>query len=198
MLNGIIMKVKFYKKSFLIRFSNYIYHASNRYVLIIAGMIFFLFSILVLPEQAAEVDVRSPDLSLFYSSGDLYDIADALGESGRIKYIHTRFSFDVIFPLIYSFFLTTALSEIFKHLLTLNNPLRVINLLPILGMGFDILENISASLVMYLYPYRIDFVATMTSFFTLLKWISLSLSFVFILVGLFWLLSKLIIKRFSN
>jgi hypothetical protein len=50
-------------------------------------------------------------------------------------------TFDVIFPLIYAFVLTTTLNEIFDYLLISKNPLRRINLLPIPGMCFAFINK---------------------------------------------------------
>ena len=65
--------------------------------------------------QAADTEiyaeeVGTPDLSLYYSPNELYRMADAYGVSGRAEYIRVRFTFDLIWPLIYTFTLVTVIS----------------------------------------------------------------------------------------
>ena len=65
--------------------------------------IFLVFSAVVLPRQSALMDsysgsLGSPDLSLTYSPGDLYNMAEGYGASGRDSYVRARFTFDLIFP----------------------------------------------------------------------------------------------------
>jgi positive regulator of sigma E activity len=59
----------------------------------------------------------------------------------------------------------------------------MINLLPVLGMIGDYLENISTSIVMYMYPILIPILAWMAGIFTALKWILIAGSFIGLLVG---------------
>ena len=70
-------------------------------------MIFVLFTALVLPGRStrAQVETRaagSPDMSFFYTSDELYQMAEAYGQAGREAYIRARFTFDLIWPLVYA------------------------------------------------------------------------------------------------
>jgi len=161
---------------------------SNGWVALTALSIFLLFSALVLPKQSAQAsaelgDIGSPDLSLLYSVDDLYQFADAYGDQGRAAYIRTRFSFDLVWPLVYTLFLSTALS----WTMTKAPPtslLRRINLVPLLGMLFDYLENLATSLVMARFPARTLIIDFLAPIFTLLKWGLISTSFVLLVLGL--------------
>lgn len=171
--------------------SQWVHRISSGRMTLAALVIFFLFTILVLPGQTTDVgsekDIQLPDLSFFYTPGDLYNVADVLGESGRAAYIRARFTFDVIWPIVYTAFLATVISWL-THKLSPDAILwSYANLLPVLGALCDFGENISTSVVMARYPTRAPVTAFTAMVFTPLKWILIGTSFgvlVFLLVKL--------------
>ena len=181
------------------RFSDWLYKVSTGWVTLSAVIVFFLFSALVLPGQSssASVDpaIGSPDLSIYYSAGDLLRMAEAYGEQGREEYIRARFTFDLVWPLVYTYFLATTISWIYKKLGAGDKNWRAINLLPVLGMLGDYLENIATSLVMWQYPQSIPLVAWLAGIFTTLKWLLIAGSFISLVVGIILLVWQLLIKR---
>lgn len=153
------------------------------------GLIFILTILFVLPGQSSRIDEQTgdnstPDLSFYYTVDELYGWAESYGEHGRESYIRTRFTFDLIWPLIYSFFLISSIGGLLSRSKVKESIFGKLVLLPILSLGFDYLENISTSLVMWRYPLRtplVDFAATV---FTPLKWIVLGICFVVLFYGL--------------
>lgn len=166
-------------------------------------IIFALFLIFILPEvsdRSYQVTKTSdsPDGSFFYTPEKLYHVAEQYGESGRSYYIKERFSFDVIWPLVYWFFLTTSITVLYR---SLNTKWQLLNLLPSFGVLFDYLENLSTSAVMYFYPSKIPFIPWAASFFTSIKWSCIYASFILILVGLLWqiiLISRKFVYKVKN
>ena len=167
--------------------SSWIYSITSGWVTLTAVLVFILFTALVLPGQSSNTTVSegigTPDLSIYYSAGELYRMVESYGEQGRNEYIRARFTFDLIWPLVYTFFLAATISWIYQRILPAENPWRMINLLPVLGMIGDYLENISTSIVMYMYPILIPILAWMAGIFTALKWILIAGSFIGLLVG---------------
>ena len=168
--------------------SNWLYRVFSGWVTISALLIFIVFTALVLPGQssgdaAQRGDTDSPDLSIYYSANDLYRMAEGYGELGRANYIQARFTFDLIWPLVYTFFLVTCLSWIYGRALTAESKWRKINLLPVLGMVGDYLENISTSAVMWRYPLPTPIIDWMAGVFTALKWLFIGCSFAGLLIG---------------
>ena len=154
-----------------------------------ALVIFVLFTALVMPGQAAQADQVSagagtPDLSLTYSAADLYSWAEAYGPEGRAAYVHARLTFDVVWPLVYTFFLVTALSWLSRRGFDPASRWQRINLVPILAALFDFLENAATSLVMLRFPDPTPVVAELAPVFTLVKWLLVGGAFVLLLVAL--------------
>jgi len=182
------------------RLSNLFYRFGNVIILLLSVVVFALFITTILPAEAQQSSVetgsnRSPDSSFFYSVDDLYSMAKEYGEEGRAAYIYSRFTFDIIWPLAYTFFLTAALSFLFRPL---SSNWRVLNLLPLTAMSLDFLENISASIVMMRYPSSTPFIAQLTPFFTLLKWLCIYASFALLVIGIIYRIVHTIKKRSSS
>jgi len=85
----------------------------------LVGFIVFLdCGALTLPGQNAiahkySLGTGSPDTSLFYTAASLYRLADLYRQEGRVAYLKARWTLDVAFPLIYTFFLVTAIAWLF-------------------------------------------------------------------------------------
>jgi hypothetical protein len=165
------------------------FHNLSRGWFVLAGLgIFLVFSALVLPSQAQQAEENSggtgtPDLSFYYSPEDLYQMADAYGEDGRKEYIKVRFTFDLIWPIVYTLFLVTSISWFSRRGYPPNSYWQQANLVPVLAMTFDYLENVSTSLVMYRFPGKLPVVTFLAPIFTSIKWVLVGGSFLLLIVG---------------
>lgn len=173
--------------------STWMIKVSKGWLALAFTLLMVAFMIWVLPDQSAKADIYageagSPDTSFFYRPEQLFQIAEAYGEAGRQAYIRARFTFDLVFPLVYGVFLITCISWFLGRSSKPDSRLRLLNLVPVAGVGFDFLENIAASLVMGVYPSRLGWGAVLASSFTLIKWVFVYGSFI-VLVGVFvlWL-----------
>ncbi len=162
-------------------FSQRLHKISSSRVALAALLVFLLFTVLVLPRMgsnpASGGEARIPDTSLFYTPQDLYAMADAYGQAGRQAYIQARFTFDVIWPLIYTAFLASSLGWLARRVFKPGSRWMLANLLPVLGMLLDFAENMSTSLVMARYPALTPMAAYIAPWFTLSKWLVLGACF---------------------
>jgi hypothetical protein len=145
---------------------------------------FLGFMIFVLPneaEKSAELGLtQSPDTSFYYTQEQLYQIAESYGEEGRVFYINQRFTFDLIWPLSYGFFLVITLayfSQKIKHPL-----FKKSYILPIFAVVLDYLENSITAIVMYRYPKETLILSNLAGVITAFKWLTLMLAFVLLIV----------------
>ncbi len=156
---------------------------------IITSLIFIAFIIFVLP-KVSEYSSRaigvmdSPDTSLIYSGKDLYNTAKSYGQEGRNIYIKLRWTFDLAWPIVYTLFLASWIIKLSEYISrgSKNKTIKYLFLLPIIAMFFDFLENIGATIVMTRYPLQSSIIATITPVMTLLKWLTLSGSFLILMV----------------
>ena len=172
------------------RISDRLRRSSSTWVALLGLAVFLLFSVLVLPGQSSQAaeygeGAGSPDMSLFYSRNDLYRMAEAYGEAGRAAYVRARFTFDLIWPIVYALFLVTAVSWVYGKAFSPRSGWRLANMAPLLGASFDYLENVSAAVVMLRYPDPTIVIDTLAPVFTLVKWVFLGGSIVLLFVGAF-------------
>lgn len=171
------------------RISNYFYQKTSLWVFLGSLVLFVLFMILVLPGEAARSDevigeVPSPDTSFYYSRDMLYQIAEDYGQEGRYYYIDSRITFDIIWPLVYTFFLINAISWMMDKTILEESKLRLLNLVPLAGMLFDFLENIANMVVMFRYPQPTDILASLAGMLTSIKWMLVSGSFLILVFAI--------------
>lgn len=170
------------------RLSSECYRLLNLKILITATLIFILFIVLALPQVAEHSKTilgsdHSPDTSFIYSVEDLYTMAGVYGAEGRMYYIKLRYTFDLVWPIVYLLFLVSYLTIVFRPL-EIRISWKMINLLPFGAVLLDFMENIAASIVMYRYPLRSPVIAELAPIFTFLKWSLISASFCAIIVGM--------------
>ena len=161
---------------------------STGWVVLTTTAIFLLFTGLVLPAQSDRAEAEtgdgpSPDTSFFYTRADLYAMAEAYGDAGRRAYVRARFTFDLIWPLVYTAFLATAISWMYARGFPGGHGVQFANLAPLLGALFDYLENVSTSLVMIRFPDRTPVLAIVAPVFTTVKWMFVGGSFGLLIIG---------------
>jgi hypothetical protein len=169
------------------RISDLFTRISTGRVTLLALIVFILFTALVLPGQAQKSgqdtgEAGSPDLSFFYSPNQLYAMAESYGVDGRQAYIRARFTFDLVWPLVYTFFLVMAISWLNAKVSPSGRLWQVSSLAPVLGAIFDYLENLSTSLVMFRYPSQTPVVDVLAPLFTMVKWSFVAGSFVLLVI----------------
>ena len=165
------------------RISDWLHDLSSGWVALAALVVFLLFMALILPAQAAKGHpAGSPDTTLVYAPSELYRFAEAYGPEGRREYIRARFTFDLIFPLVYAGFLITNISWLLRKAFPPASWWQRLNLVPLLGALFDYFENVSASVVMWRYPERMAVVAWLAAGFTVVKWLFVYGSFLILSV----------------
>jgi hypothetical protein len=167
--------------------SEWIIKISSGRMTLVALLVFLAFTAVVLPRQSAQSETYageagSPDQSFFYTPDELYQMAEAYGQEGRSLYIRARFTFDLLWPLVYVVFLGTCLGWLCGKLFNGASRLRMLPWLPLLGGLFDYLENIAAAIVMARYPDTSALAAFIAPNLTLLKWSLIAISFAAILV----------------
>ena len=177
------------RRSFPARVSDWLHGISITPVAVVALAIFLIFGFTVLPYQSRQAEeasggAASPDTSLFYSPAALYRMAEAFGPEGRQAYITARWRFDFVFPLVYGFFLATALSWTFGRGAAGDTIWQRANLVPVIGVVFDYLENIATTIVMARYPAHTPVVDTLAPVFTALKWLFVGGSMLLLPLGL--------------
>jgi len=126
------------------------------------------------------------DTKFAFSFFEVQTVMLQLGPDGRFAYIISTFTLDLIFPIL---LVTFALGFFAKF----DFKSDLIYLLPIMGGGFDLLQNIQTSLIMSAEINDINnFQVMLASYTNQAKFIFYYVSFALIIFGI---LRKLIIKK---
>jgi hypothetical protein len=163
----------------------------NLLLLLVSWIIFLFFLITILPwvsslSQGAGL-LDSIDTNFSFNASTIYSIIKSYGDEGRIFYIIQRWTFDLIWPIVYAIPL---------YLTLIRFPISNWKYLPLSAMGFDYVENIIFTILVILFPTRIEWLASIGVLISLVKWITLSLSMVLaILLPLWFLIVKLFGSR---
>ena len=182
------------------KFIALIVNNTNAIVVILSLIVFMSFILYILPQESAKSEAfglkESIDTSFIYSADDLYRISESYGEEGRAFYIRQRFTFDLIWPIVYTQFILIASAYFYKKtkLLKASNLLYV----SLLAAGFDYLENIMTSTVLFRFPQTTPVIADLAGIMTLLKWSTLLLAFVILMFLMFVAALTQLKQRFSK
>lgn len=124
--------------------------------------------------------------SFFYTAEWLNTLASQLGDEGRRFYIISRLRFDFLWPVAFTFFFFNVLALLYKDM----RLIRYLLLLPIFGLIFDYLENVSVSVVFAMYPRTLVALSHLAGIFTMFKWTAIYTTFIVIVVGIIRLAGK--------
>lgn len=175
-----------------------LYKRVNWMVVIVSIILFSLFIAVVLPKVSLYTDevvggLGSPDTSFYYNGYDLYQFAESYGEDGRHNYVLLRWTFDVVWPLVYLFFLLSLSVQLAKPFK--NKWVNKVYWLSILATAFDFFENIVVTIFMIVFPAKLYWLGTIASIGTMFKWILLCLAFAAVTILLVAYIIRLIYLR---
>lgn len=123
------------------------------------------------------------DSNFFYTSTGAYELFGKLQERGRNLYAWTEITVDIVFPIIYSLFLSLLIIYISQRSLIFKFP-QFLAILPFIAMLFDYAENILIAFMLFNYSDKYMGLATTASLFTKLKFSFLLMSLLVVFVGL--------------
>ena len=162
-----------------------IYHkVSTKHVAIFA-IVFVLFTAIALPYVSALTTrvigvAESPDTSFAFSASHIMGIVESYGIDGRLFYVLMRWTFDVVWPLIYTLFLGSSIAY-FARRSGFRFGYKVLYIV-LLAVFFDVFENINATIIMLLFPTEAIFFVYLLMIASLLKWIFIGISFIFVIL----------------
>ena len=141
---------------------------NNKTLRVIISLIFILFMLVVLPLIQSLNPHAWPDTMLFYSSDRFYGLIESYGHEQRSLYIILRWTFDLVYPLVYGLYFLTWILYLSQK--------KTLLIYPLLGIGFDYIENILATVTVGMYPKELPFLVYLMQGFSLLKWLFLLIS----------------------
>lgn len=156
-------------------------------LLFFAGEVFF--NAVILPAQQAKMEAGSGgtgpiDLQLFYTPEKVYSIVESYGDAGRASYRAFELTGDIIYPIVYTLFFSLFITWLFQRGFPRNSKMQALNVVPLGGWLFDLLENLGIVTILSVFPSTPATLAWATTMATLIKWLFAAATIVLILVGL--------------
>lgn len=160
--------------------------------MIVFGIFFYAdvpFGLSAMRQYAGEVKIL--DTLTFYDVAQAYALLDSLGPQGRAIYARIL-TMDMLYPAVLGAFVAVVLAFMLQKILPAKSYWYWLSLLPIANAVLDYGENAMTWLLLGNYPNRLNAVATVGGYLTLLKSLMGMLSFVALgLVSITWLLQAL-------
>lgn len=158
--------------------------------------VFVFFTIVVLPTMSFWMyqvtgTTSSPDTTMSFSLDTYYSIRDQYEMIGRKLYILQRYTFDLVWPFVYTIFLLALIGTFNKHF-KVNDKLYV---LPVIAISLDFIENILATVFIVVYPRTVDLLLYILMGISFIKWLLIGVVSVVLIVELTKIMYAKFIKK---
>lgn len=137
----------------------------------------------------AGYEIGPIDLLIFeFNPAKIQKMVADYGPEGRVIYAQGTLIDDTIYPVVYTFLFCIILSLLYRKRVAASWAL--VNVFPITGLVFDLLENAAVMTLLQTYPEPQPIVAVLCSVFSNLKWTSFGLTVLLAVQGLVCLVSR--------
>ncbi len=164
---------------------------ANKKNIIVGFIIIVLFNLLLLPGFPKLFSVKNSyplDLKFGYTSYEAYSLLNQLNQHGRKIYLLSELLIDLPYAVLYSLIYSIIIIALFN-----NSKIKFHKYFlwfPFLIGFFDIIENLSISLMILFYSHKLKYLGSFAGTVTLLKWIFAAITFCIVLIGLIKLLLR--------
>ena len=182
------------------RTSQFFYENSNLKVAILFTALFVIYLVLVITRQAIGFDipnsnVRSLGMTFGFGESDILAFFQSRTNKMISAYVNFNLVWDSIFALIYGVMYTVWLSVLLKKS---SEKFGILNLVPFLQVMFDWLENYSLAFLAQQYlsdGAMTSYMVGLSSYFVMIKWIFSGLTYFTIILGVGFLISRIVKKN---
>jgi len=158
------------------RLKHYLYKKADAKHLLIFGILFIIFNILIFPYLQNRIDPTGQypmlDLLFGYSMQKACFILEGIGEEGRSAYLFTTSAADMIYPLVYALLLSLIIAWMLKKLMTDQGVMSYLIFIPFLIMVFDFIENSAIIIMLVSFPSLSERAVFSGSYAGMAKWVS--------------------------
>jgi hypothetical protein len=124
------------------------------------------------------------DLRFFTPPAKTFEMIAAYGEYNRTFYRNFELTIDILYPIVYTLFLSLLITWLFKKGFSPDGKIQKLNVMPFGIWLFDLLENLGIATMLSVYPAMPAIVAWLTTIFTMLKWSFAGASMIVVMLGI--------------
>ena len=174
----------------LTNLSNTLKKYANGWLVILLLAVWVVFNAVIMPDQQKKLEAGSNgtgpiDLQLFYTPEKAYGMIASYSPEVRASYRSFEMTGDIIYPIVYTLFLSLAITWSFQRSFASDSKMHKYNVVPFGAWLFDLLENIGIVTMLSIYPSTPAALAWLSTVFTTVKWLFAIESVGLLLVGLF-------------
>ncbi len=147
----------------------------------IALTLVLVINFIAFPYAGRKMKVYAPngadpiDLQFSYTADEVYKMIADYGDQGRALYASTVFTIDLVYPIVYTALFVMLISLLLRKRKIESTSWIALLWIPFIAFWADILENTGIVTMLNRYPQQLDVVAGMTSVMSSIKWISIAL-----------------------
>jgi len=201
---------------------------SLRSVFVLASLLFLLFVVLVLPAMSERTAKYTPagssfDTDFFYRADTVADKLAGYSAQGRAAYVFDRWTFDLVFPLVYGFFMLAAWAFGLRVLWGVPSPLgktrrstaslavpdavpaqaarrwpAILLWFPLVGIVLDFVENTTVTILMLSWPRLPAALTVFASLASAGKWLFVGIGLVGALILPLLAVLKVLLGKFNT
>lgn len=159
---------------------NKIYNKADWKLTLISVLLFGLFMGIVLPyiSSLTEQYGSGPDTMFDFGLGSYYEARMRYGIEGRKLYITLRWTFDIVWPIVYTFFYFMCIGYIAKKREDKFGYKWLF--VPVIAVSLDFVENTFATIFMASFPNDVDIVVYLLMMSSMMKWLFIGLTMLLI------------------
>lgn len=177
------------------RLSEFLHKVTSGWLVLTTLLLALLFNLVIMPGVGAKIMAFSGntgpiDMLFFYTPEMVFSMIKSYGEEGRTVYRTFTLTLDVLYPLIYTAFFATAISWLFRRGFSPNSEIQQLNLIPLITLGFDLLENLSVATMLTIFPSQPAILARIAAVCTAGKWIFVGVNLILVCLGLIGVTGK--------
>lgn len=124
------------------------------------------------------------DLHFSYTPAQAYTLLGEYGEEGRKFYALFEMTADVVYPIIYTLLFCALIGHAWKIVIQEKFRFALFIFIPFSTLLFDYAENLCIISLLKSYPTPMDWLASLSSIFTTLKWLSLGVCGLVLVAGM--------------
>lgn len=164
--------------------SDLFYRLAKGWLIVAVLLLFVGFMGLTLPGiTAVSHNIEGLDTQFFYTPQQAFANVAAYSNEARAALNRFHLTVDVVNPLLYTTLLALLLSWLFQRSFMAAPGRRLLNIFPLGALLFDVLENISITIMMAAYPAQPVWAAWFATVSTMFKFSILYASLALILIG---------------
>jgi len=169
----------------LFKLSRLFHSWARGWLILVLFAVFVVFEAITLPllQAAPGGSIVALDAQFFYTPEQAFSTVASYGDAGRF-WIRIYLTWDIVNPILYTLIFSLFISWLFQRSFKPGSKLQKLNVLPVGGGFFDLLENICIVIMLTVYPAQPAVVAWLSTVCTMTKMSFLGVSTLLILVGL--------------